>query len=76
MTKVTPGTEMILGRKSTRESSKVLASPNLVSKKAKGEAPVSASLKAKNAYNKHLYTKSAQDRMHDFERKTTMAEKR
>lgn len=46
------------------------------SKKAKGQAPVFASLKAKNAYNKHFYTKEAQDRMHDFDGKYMMAEKR
>lgn len=63
-------------RKRIRSSTEIQAGTSPTSKKARGQAPVFASLKAKNAYNKHFYTKEAQDRMHDFDGKYMMAEKR
>lgn len=70
---VTPGTGM---RKKIRSSTKIQASHGPTSKKAKGNASVSPVLKYRSDFNKHFYTEEAQERMHDFESKTIMVEKR
>lgn len=67
---------MSQGRKRTKVSSKVQGIPGPASKKARVKAPMFASLKAKNIYNKHFYIKEAHDRMHDFKGKTIVSEKK
>lgn len=56
VTKVIPRTGL---RKRTRSSTKMQVGPIPTSKKAKGKAHVSTSLKAKSSLNKYLYTKEA-----------------
>lgn len=51
VTKDTAGNGM---RKRTRSSTKIQAGPNPATKKAKGKAPISSSLKLKNVYNNHF----------------------
>lgn len=57
--KVTPDTGIMQGRKRTKSSTTVQTTPVPGTKKTKGKADVSASLKARNAYNYHFYSKEA-----------------
>lgn len=55
--KATPNTRMSQRKKPTRTSQKVRTIASPTAKKAKAKTPTPASLKARNAYKHHFYTK-------------------